>query len=422
MRLVVLASVLTGALLLVPTLALANDPDEAETADVVTRPRPDFDARGIRLGAFYLYPSLTAGVGSSDNVFNTHTGPVSATFFTVDPQLRLRSNWAQHAFNVGAEAKSYWYDAQSGENRTDWNVSADGRIDIARGSDVSAELHYRDYHEERGTDRVGGLAVGDPAEPTSLSDVGGSLALNHAFNRLLVSAGASLDDFNYRNTPVRGGGPVIDNRDRDRSVTGVFAKATYEVAPETGLFVRGAWNNHNFKTALDDFGRNHDSHGLSGDAGVRFSMTHLFTGEIFAGYQTQNYVDAAFKSTTGFAFGADLKWFPTMLTTVSFEGSRTIEDTSIKDSSGYISTRGQVSLDHELLRNIILSGKVGYETADYQDVARRDNIVSAQVDGVYLLNNNFHFDAGWRYVDRNSDDTTFTYTTNNFFLALTGKM
>ncbi len=422
MKLVVFAAVFAGALSLAPTLALANDPDEAETADVVTRPRPDYDARGIRMGAFYLYPSLAAGAGYSDNVFNTHTGTVADTFFTADPQLRLRSNWAQHALNVTAEAKSYWYDQQSSENRTDWNVSVDGRIDISRGSDISGEVHYKDFHEQRGTDLVGGLGAGDPAEPTSLSVFGGSLALNHTFNRLLVSTGASVDDISYRNTPVVGGGPAIDNHDRDRAVAEVFAKATYEVTPDTGLFVRGAWNDHNFKTAVDDFGFNHDSTGWKIDSGVHFSMTHLLIGELFAGYQAQNYASAAFKSTNGLSFGADLKWFPTMLTTVSFEGARTIEDTSITGSSGYVSTRGQVSLDHELLRNIILSGKIGYETADYQDISRQDDIVSAQVDGVYLINNNFHFDAGWRYVDRNSADAAFTYTTNNFFLALTGKM
>jgi hypothetical protein len=411
-----------GACSLAPTLAFANDPDEAETADVVTRPRPDYDARGIHMGSFYLYPSWTAGAGYSDNVFNTNTGAVADTFFTSDEQMRLRSNWAQHALNVTAEAKTYWYDQQTTENRTDWNVSADGRLDIARGTDISAEVHYKDYHEERGTDLVGGLQVGDPAEPTSLSDLGASLAFNHTLNRLMLSVGGSVDDITYRDTPVVGGGAPIDNKDRDRTVAEVFAKATYEVTPDTGLFVRGAWNDRNFRTAVDDFGFNHDSTGWTVDSGVHFSMTHLLVGELFAGYQTQDYADAAFKSTNGFSFGADLKWFPTMLTTVSLDGARTIEDTSITGSSGYVSTRGQVSLDHELLRNIILSGKVAYETDDYQDIVRTDDIVSAQADGVYLINNNFHLDLGWRYVDRNSDVTPFAYTTNDFFLALTGKL
>ena len=422
MRVAVSAAIFASALTLSPTLALANDPDEAETADVVTRPRPDYDARGIRMGAFYLYPSLAAGAGYSDNVFNTHTGTVDDTLFTANPQLRLRSNWAQHSFNVTAEAKSYWYDTQTSENRTDWNVSADGRIDIARGSDISGEIHFRDYHEERGTDLVGGLTIGDPAEPTSLSDFGGSLALTHTFNRLVVSVGGGVDDISYRDTPVVGGGPDINNSDRDRAVTEAFAKATYEVTPDTGVFVRGAWNERDFKTAVDDFGFNHDSSGWTIDGGVHFAMTHVLIGEVFGGYQEQNYDFAAFTTTEGFSFGAGLKWFPTMLTTISLDGARTIEDTSITGSSGYISTRGMLSLDHELVRNVILSGKVGFESADYQDIVRTDDIVSAQLDGIYLINNNFHFDAGWRYVDRDSDVTPFAYTTNNFFLSLTGKM
>jgi hypothetical protein len=145
-------------------------------------------------------------------------------------------------------------------------------------------------------------------------------------------------------------------------------------------------------------------------------------GEIFAGYESRDYADAAFAETSELAFGAGLKWFPSMLTTISLDGARTIEDTSITAASGYVSTRGEIGVDHELLRNFILSGRLGYENAEYQDVVRNDDILRGSLSGRLLINNNLHFDAGWEYIDRNSSELPFEYSTGQFQLSLTGKL
>ena len=151
-------------------------------------------------------------------------------------------------------------------------------------------------------------------------------------------------------------------------------------------------------------------------------MSHVLEGELFAGYTVRSYADAAFAESAELAFGAGLKWFPSMLTTISFDGARAIEDTSITDASGYVSTRGQVGIDHEILRNVIVSGRLGYENAEYQDIVRNDDILRGAVSGRFLINNYMHFDAGWEFVDRSSSALPFEYTTGQFSLSLTGKM
>ena len=147
------------ALLVNATPALAADPATGDGADVLTRARPEYDARGVHVGTFFLYPSLTGGLGYSDNVFNSQAD-LDDYFYALSPQIRLASDWARHALNLSAEATSHWYDAQSGENRTDWNVGANGRLDIVRGSEIKAEVHHIELHEPRGTDQTGGLCRG----------------------------------------------------------------------------------------------------------------------------------------------------------------------------------------------------------------------------------------------------------------------
>jgi hypothetical protein len=396
---------------------------ESSNADVLQRARPEYDAPGMRMGSFFLYPSLTAGVGYLDNAFNDAT-KVGDYFYSIAPELKLQSSWSRHELTIAAGGKSYWFAEQGSEDRTDWNAGAKARIDIVRGSDIKLEAAFAQAHEARGTDLTGGLAIGDPAEPTAYSRARLGAEFGHTFNRLHVALGGSLTSFDFDDTPRVL--PVVpdefNNDDRDRTVTEFFAKATARVSEDTGVFLRGRIDDDDFDVLLDDDGFNRDSSGIGLDGGLEFRMTHVLVGEIFAGYTMRSYDDVAFTDANEFGFGAGLKWFPSMLTTISLDGARTIEDTSITAASSFVSTRGQLGIDHELLRNLIVSGRVGYENLEYLGIGRSDDVMRGALGGRYLLNNNFHLDAGWEYVDRSSTVLPFEYSTGQFHLSLTGKM
>lgn len=401
--------------------AFADDPDTGSNAEVLTRARPEYDARGARMGSFFLYPSLTGGFGYTDNVFNDASNTTDY-FYTLAPQVRLQSSWSRHELTLSAGSKSYWFSNQASENRTDLNFEATTRLDIARGSELKANAHYLDLHEPRGTDVTGGLQPGDPSEPTPYTRTGFGAEFDQTLNRVRLSLGASIDDYDFSDVLSVDGTTTINNDDRDRTVTEAFVKAATEISEDTAVFLRGRVEDHDFAAQTDDQGLNRDSTGVGIDGGFEFRMTHVLVGEVFAGYTTRSYDDAAFAETGNLAFGAALKWFPSMLTTISVDGARTIEDTSIANASGYISTRGEVGLDHELLRNVILSGRLGYENAEYQEVTRNDDTLHGSIAGRFLINNNLHFDAGWEFTNRDSSDQQFEYSSGQFQLSLTGKM
>jgi len=411
-----------GALFAGAAIAHADDPPET-TADVLDRARPEYDARGIRMGSFFLYPALAAGGGYTDNVFND-AASVGDYFYTLAPQLKLQSAWSRHELALTADVKSYWFSEQGSEDRTDWRLGAAARIDIVRGTDIKVDADLAQIYEQRGTDLVGGLAAGDAAEPTQYGRTHFGAEIGHTFNRVRVSAGAGMTAFDYEDVPrVLPAVPAsFNNDDRDRTVTDFFAKLSVKASEDTAVFLRGRIDDHDFDTLVDDDGFNRDSSGVGIDGGLEFRMTHVLVGEVFAGYTLRSFDDAAFDDANEFAFGAGLKWFPSMLTTVRLDAARTIEDTSITAASSFVSTRGSVGLDHELLRNFILSGRVGFENAEYLGVGRDDDILSGSVSGRYLINNSFHLDAGWQYIDRSSTALPFEYSTGQFQLSLTGKM
>ena len=121
-------------------------------------------------------------------------------------------------------------------------------------------------------------------------------------------------------------------------------------------------------------------------AGANFELSNVTRGEIGVGYLRQSYDDPAFKDIEGFGARGQVEWFPTQLTTVTFTASRVIEDSGIPGSAGYINTSLGAQIDHELLRNVILTGQLAWGDDDYDTLDREDKRLRAGVSATYLLN------------------------------------
>jgi len=397
----------------------------ADTLDVdpnvFARKRPEYDPPGVRLGAFVFYPALRSGFTYTDNVFND-SSKVDDLIWEVEPRLAIQSDWKRHSLSFYGLVRHLSYFDQTSENQTDVTLRSDLRVDVARSTSLSLEARYADVHEERGTDDlIGGLNPGDPAEPTERAMMGAGLAVRQDFNRLHLETGADYDSIRYENTPVVGGGPPIDNQDRNRNVTSAFVSAGYEFLPKMRVFARVKWNERDFLTAVDDAGFNHDSHGWTLDAGLTLLDSQMLTGEVYATYFEQDFDDPAFAPSRGPGFGANLRWYATMLTTVTLDASRRVEDTSVTGASSYVATTVDFALCHELMRNFTVTARAGLENQAFDRLDRTDDVFFAAVGARYLLNENFELGADWRLLDRASDDKAVEFDTNRISLSLTGK-
>jgi hypothetical protein len=80
---------------------------------------------------------------------------------------------------------------------------------------------------------------------------------------------------------------------------------------------------------------------------------------------------------------------------------------------------GQV--DHELLRNVILSGLARYRLDDYHGVDRHDRISEVGISGEYLLNRNIGLHLGYSYLKQDSSGAArgLTFDINRVMLSTT---
>jgi hypothetical protein len=415
-----------GAALLAAAPALAQQPAAAapgaqsqsmfsrdRNVSVSQRPHPGYDPLPITLGGFTALPQLDAGAEFNDNIYAVNSDKKSDTIWTVNPEVDLQSNWSRHAVQAFARSASRLYSRYRSESTTDYQVGGAGRLDAGHGNFA-----------------VGG-DTGELTEPrTSPSTSTGTIhpvryQQSDAFasavqelNRVRLTARFDLADLDYHNgqDPLR---RLVLEDDRDRTAYTYSGKAEYAVSPDTSVYLAGSYNDHQYRLRPPGVLFDKNSHGGTVTGGASFDLTNLLRGDIQVGWLKQDFAAGSPRSVSGLSALASVEWFPTELTTVTLTGSRQIQDSAALNSSVFVAGSVGLQVDHELLRNLILTGRVNYEDDSYIGVARDDKTTSGYIGARYMLNRLVGVTAGYTYMNLRSTgaDRGPLYTVNRFMIS-----
>lgn len=389
-------------------LALSAAPVAAQdrAADVDPEKKA-YEPLGVGLGSFRAFPTLTIFGLYDDNVFNTNTNEESSFLFKFTPALAIQSDWNRHELKLTAAADIYDYTDASSENRTDFRTRLDGRIDVSRPFRVLLNAGYEIRHEDRGSPD----AVGGAAEPTQYDIIPLGIKFDYLATRFGVQVEVGYSDFKWSDTKLVSL-PSIDNSDRDHADLTATLKLRYEFSPGYRAFISATYLDRNYDLAFDRNGQNRDTTGAYYDAGVSFELSRLLTGEVFAGYSSFDFDDPAFESASGFDYGAALVWYPTELTTVRLDARRSFEASTLVDVGGVYTGLVQLSVDHELLRNVVIGAQLSFADEQFEGSGRNDTVYGVRLNGEYKLNRNIAIGLRYQYWDRNSDIDVDSYSSN----------
>jgi hypothetical protein len=408
--------VLAGAALAATAPFSAEAQTTSRTSTVMDRPREELDAQGIRQGGFLIFPSIEAKIETDDNIFVTDTNTKSDQILTISPEIRADSNWNSHFLSVKAGGDLVSYDRYSAEDYTDYSVGTNGRLDIQRDMNATGALSFDKQHEDRSSPDDA-----DGREPTAYTVTGIDVGFYNKWNRVSLNADAGLrrSDFDDVETST---GSSVNNDDRDRDEFKYVLRAGYEIQPEYEAFVQLIYTTVDYKDALDDGGVDRDSKGYEVRAGTRIDFTGLVFGDVFVGYLTRDYDDPTLKSASGVAAGFDMTWNVTSLTTLKGGLTREISESTQAGASGLFTTTVKASVDHELLRNLILSGNIGVSKDEYEGLTREDDTIRAGLAGKYMMNRNLYFTLQYDYATKDSNAANSDYDRNTLFLRVRAQM
>ncbi len=396
-----------------PTLFHFETREPIRGVTVTDRARPDLDPLGIRAAGFLLYPKLAVAEQYDDNIFSTDTDEEDDFITIANPSIQLRSNWRNHALNFVGTAEIGRYAENSDEDYEDYTIGADGRVDIVRDSFVKAAISFSELHEERGSpDDPGG------DEPTEFSVLFPQVGVFHRFGRFNLNVDGTLRRFDFDDASVAG--VPINNDDRDRNEWEATVRLGYEIVPRYEAFIRASYNVRDYDDAVDDNGFDRDSDGFAVVAGTAIEFTGVTFGNVFVGFHSQDRDDPALSTINGVKFGGQIIWNVTGLTTVKGFVRRTIEETTLAGAAGFFATRVGASVDHELLRNLLVGAEASFTNSAYEGIDRDDDDIGFGVYGKYLLNRHLYLSARYDFRDRESTgaDEGRVFDKNVFMVSL----
>ncbi|MGF1639321.1 MAG: outer membrane beta-barrel protein [Rhodospirillales bacterium] len=378
-------------------LVLVGEQAAAQVETVRNRPRPELAPLGVRAGSFLVFPQMSVQQEYNDNVFATRKDEEDDFVTSLRPGLSIESDWSNHALNFSTGADFGFYADKNSQNYRDWNASLDGRLDVTRDIQLFGGGGVARLHEERGSpDDVG------TKEPVKYHLFSGFASYVHTLDRLNFTLTPEFRRHDFDDAQ-RFTGPSSNEDDRDRNELTASFRTGYEITPSYEAFLRLGGNRRKYDQTPDDNGFDRDSWGYEAVLGAAFDLTGVTAGDIFAGYQKQRLNDDSnLDNIDGPTFGASLEWSPTTLTTIGARVVRNIETTTVNRASGLWGTLGEISVDHELLRNLLLNGTFSAAQNDYQGISREDWVYTAGFGARYMMNRNFHFNLGYRFRSRNS--------------------
>jgi hypothetical protein len=374
------------------TLVTAQELRRGET--VTERARPNLDARGVQIGVFQLFPAVGIDFLYDDNIFADNNIEFDDQITVITPELIFAADWSRAQLELGTDFAIGRYADFDTEDYEDWRVWGDLDVDLGRGQ-LAAEVRHNDFHEQRtSADDSRGI------RPTQYTSDFLQLGYRNRIGHLGIRAELSRRALNFDDTTTLDG--PESNRDRDRERDELRIRMGYSRAQKFQPFVETGFTEINFDQKFDNDGFQRSSNGYDIVGGTEIDISGTTFGEIFIGYIQRDFDDERYLRVDGPIFGGEFTWNISGLTTLQLSASRLINTTTIVGAAGITNTGFGLELDHELLRDLILSFDLSVNNEDFEGIDRSDDIFGMGLEGVYLMNRYLQFRFGINYLNRDT--------------------
>ena len=353
-------------------------PVTSGTRSVADEPRPEWDPLGIAVGTILLYPSVGVEALGKTNVRATPSNKVSDVAVVATAGLAAATDWGRHLLAAEGYYRHTEFAKLKDEGRSERGALLRGRYDVSATSNINAIAQY---------DRLTQLRedINSPANariPAQYERMRGNLSYQRDNNLTLVDADLTVDRRVYRNT-VAFDGSVIDQHNRDFTRYQGSLRLGYAISGSTSLIVAGSVNRRVFDERTGTISRS--SKGAQIEGGFLWRPSSILSAEVRAGYLFQRFRAPQLNDASGLALTTNIVWNALPRTSFRLEAARRVGESSSSTVQSQILTSGTIGVDREILPNLIASAEASYERTQYIGAGRHATLVSARINGTYLM-------------------------------------
>jgi hypothetical protein len=381
---------------------------------------PSAPSKGLALGPWLLYPSMLIGTVYNDNIFMTHTNQTSAWGIEFRPSLIATLDNGIHKTTIYGTLDGQFFTNHSEGNTINANAGIKHLYEAQRDLIFNFGLDYSRYTDITNSGQI--LAINQPnVSPQQYNQYTATAGVTKTLGRAFFSLNASAVAVQYDNT-TNTLGISIPQGYQNFTTYSLTARAGYWLSPVFYAYVEPSVSSQDYRSSR------FDSSGYRMVAGIGSDRISLFKGEIYAGYQGQNYNNAvgavSFGDLTSGVVGGKLSWFPTKQLTLGVHVDQTLGNapaiTVINPAgSPTRNTIASLTAAYQISPVWSASAHADYEYIDYIFGPRRDNL---WVVGA-AINYNYYRDLGialeYRYTNLNSNVAFASYKQNMITLGAT---
>lgn len=355
--------------------------DRQRTLAVTQRAQVGYEELGLRSNGFAIYPRLKMQAAYDDNVRAFQDGGDGDLGMAVEPSLRAVSEWSRHQLGLSATAAATRFTKLKTENTETFALQGDGRYDAGDEIRLYGYIGYRRDVERRSAPG----ALRNSLRPVAFKTATAGTQLTWQGNRLRLAATGEVAQIKYDEVRTAQG-VRLDRRELDRKRYQVGLRADYAITADLAVLVSGKVGKIEYNPRSSSITPDRTATKSELLVGVSFEFTDLLRGEVAVGYINQNFRSNGIRDFSGLGGRAQIEYFPTRLTTVVFDASRTLQDAGNPLAPSYRRTRVGLRIDHELYRYVVVSAFADYETNRFQLPSRSERRPHVGLSGQYLVN------------------------------------
>jgi hypothetical protein len=349
------------------------------------------------MGGLLFYPQVETGGGATSNAYLTEQNQVEAAFVSVEPSLRVASDWSRHSLELNASGSARDYIGQSRRNERTWDLGAAGELELGRAFKISGELRASQDIENL----FSGEVESTVAALSRFQQNAASLRAEYKSGRIRSFV---IGDYTiFRFNPVElTSGSVRDQSGRDRTVGRITAQFEYARTPSVSLFGQIGYVDTTYDHQLA--ATRLDSASMRMLGGFNIDIAGRARGTFGVGYSARDYRVSGFDTVRGLVAEGRIEFFPSDRLTVATGARRTTEEITQATTTPqpFWDNRVTLGADYELLRNFIISadGELALQTYINRDQKNITYRVSS--DARYLISRRMTLNGTIGYTQRRS--------------------
>jgi len=392
-----------------------TDFDRTRTVPILSRIPPGYEKNPIRIGSFVASPRIEVDLSVIDNAYARPSDKQSNVGALIAPSVNIISDWSRHQLGLTADATILRSFTISSENYTAYTVRASGRYDISQALFVYGSVTRRRLAELR-TDPG---AITNTVAPVISNVTEGTGRVTWSPGRLRLLAETKYTDIRFDDFKFASGvQPAIG---LNRTLWSVTGRADYAITPDLALVGVARRTHQKFLdvAAVPQLDRTGNKTELQ--AGASFELPDLIRGEVTLGYIDVSYNSPLFQKISGFGGRASVEYFASRLTSFRLNAARTVEESGNPQFPQYVRSSVNLSVDHELYRDFVISAAAGYMHNRYYNPDRTQNRPTATLSARWMINSRMSLAGRYDYVhvDTKPSGLGNNFSVNSVVLGLT---